>query len=69
MPSVAVEKLLMLQEGMTQSVDDPFPILLDNLKDPEGFQPHLFSNQSMSYDQRDDIYLPSSFFRQGPETR
>ena len=70
MSPVAVKELLVfIQKGMTQSADDPFPILLPNPKDPEGFQPPLFSNRPMSYDQRDDIYLPSSLFRQGPETR
>ena len=59
---------MFIQEDMTQSVDDPFPILLPDPKDPEGFQPLLFSNRPMSYDQRDDIYLPTSFFHQGPET-
>jgi hypothetical protein len=54
---------------MTQSVDDPFPILLPDPKDPEGFQPRLFSNWPLSYDQWDNLYLPTSLFRQGPETR
>ena len=60
---------MFIKEGMTQSDDDPFPILLPNPKDSEGFQPLLFFNRPMSYDQWDDIYLPSSLFRQGPETR
>jgi hypothetical protein len=69
MPPVTAEELLMfIQEVMTQSADDPFPILLPDPKDPEGFQPFLFSNRPVSYDHQDDIYLPSSFFRQGPET-
>ncbi len=38
MSQVAVEELLVfIQEDMTQSVDEPFPILLPDLKDPEGF--------------------------------
>jgi hypothetical protein len=45
-----------------QSDDDPFPILLPDPKDPEGFQP-LLSNRPLYYDQRNDIYLPSSLFR------
>jgi hypothetical protein len=45
MSPVSTEEVLMfIQEGMTQSVDDPFPILLPDPKDPEGFQPRLFSN-------------------------
>ncbi len=52
MSPVAAEELLMfIQEGMTQSADDPFPILLLDPKDPEGFQPLPFSNRPLSYDQ------------------
>jgi hypothetical protein len=38
MPPVAAEELLMfIKEGMTKSADDPFPILLPDPNDPEGF--------------------------------
>ncbi len=49
------ESLMFMQAGMTQSADDPFPILLPDPKDPEGFKPRLFSNRPLSYDQWDDI--------------
>ncbi len=70
MTPVVVEKLLMfVEQGVTQSVDDPFPILLPNPKGPEGFKPLLFSDRPLSYDLRDDFYFPSSFCHQGPKTR
>jgi hypothetical protein len=70
MTSVSVKDLLMfIKQGMTQSSDDPFPILLPDPKDPEGFQPLLFSNRPLSYDQWDGTYLPSSLFLQDLETR
>ena len=60
---------MFIQQGVTQSVDDPFPILLPNPKDPEGFQPLLFSDRPLTCDQWEDFYLPSSLFHQGPKTR
>ena len=60
MSPVAAEELLMfIKEGMTQSADDPFPIPLPDPKDPEGFQPLLFSNRPLAYDQRDSKVLRS----------
>ncbi len=70
MPPVVSEKLLMFTEyGVTQSVDDPFPILLPDPKGPEDLHPLLFSDGPLSYDHRDDFYFPSSLYHQGPKTR
>jgi hypothetical protein len=49
MPPVAAEKFLMFVEyGVTQSANDPLPILLPDPKDPEGFQ-QLFFTFHMSW--------------------
>jgi hypothetical protein len=69
MPPVPAEKLLMFARVRPSFADDPFPILLPNPKDPELFQPLLFSNRPLTDDQRDDFYLPSSLCRQGPARR
>jgi hypothetical protein len=67
---VATEKLLILvEQGITQSADDPLPILFVNPKDPEGFQPLLFLDRTLSHDQWDDLYIPISIYHQSPEAR
>jgi hypothetical protein len=40
-----------VEQGITQSADDPLPILFVNPKDPEGFQPLLFLDRTLSHDQ------------------
>ena len=56
MPPVAAEELLMfVEEGATQSADDPLTILLPDPEYPEGFQSLLFSDRPLTCDQRDDF--------------
>ena len=70
MPTVAAEELLMfVEKSADQSPYDPLTILLPDAEDSEGFQPLLFSDRPLTCDQRDNFYLPSLFFRQGPEPR
>ena len=70
MPPVAAEELLMfVEKSAAQSPYDPLTILLPDPEYPEGFQSLLFSDRPLTYDQRDDFYLPSSICRQGPKTR
>jgi hypothetical protein len=59
MPSVVVEKFLVLV--VSQSPDDPLPVLLDDPKDPEGFQPLLFLNRIK--EKRDFFFQKKSFRR------
>ncbi len=68
MPPVATEKLLMLvEQGTTQSADDPLPVLFANPKDPDSFHPLLFLNRTLPHDQWDDLYLPFLIYRQSSE--
>ena len=70
MSPVTPEELFVLVEKSTaQSPDDPLTILLPNPEDPEVFHPLLFPDRPLTCDQRDNYYLPSSLFRQCPETR
>ena len=70
MPPVAVEEFLVfVEKSADQSSYDPLTILLPDPEDPEGFQTLLFSDRPLTCNQWDNVYLPSSHFRQGPETR
>jgi hypothetical protein len=58
MSPVPVEEFLMIVEkGITQSVDDALPVLLTDPKDPEGFRPLLYLNRTLSHDQWNDLHL------------
>ena len=70
MSSVSPEELLVLvDKSVAQSPDDPLTILLPNPEDPEGFQPLLLPDRSLTCDQRNNYYLPSSIVHQVPKTR
>ena len=60
---------MFVEESVTKSVDDPLPVLLPDLNDPEGFHPLLFLNRTLSYDQWNDLYLPFSVCHKDPKTR
>jgi len=61
MSSVVPEKFLVLvEQGVSQSVDDPLPVLLDDPKDPEGFQPLLFLNRIK---EKKDFFFQKKSFR------
>ncbi len=69
MTSVADEKFLMVvEESVTKSVNDPLDVLLPDPKDPEGFQSLLFLDRTLSYDQCNDLYLPFSVYFQDTKT-
>ena len=63
------ELFVFVEKGAAQSPYDPLTILLPDPEDPEDFQPLLFSDRPLTCNQRDNFYLPSSLFRQVPETR
>ena len=70
MPPVAVEEVLVfVEKSVDQSPYDPLTILLTDPEDPEDFQPLLFSDRPLTFNQWNNFYLPSSLFHQGPETR
>ncbi len=67
MSSEVAEKFLVLvEQGIAQSADDPLPVLLDDPEDPEGFQPLLFLYRTLSHDQWNDLYLTFSVYHQSP---
>ncbi len=69
LPVAPKELLMFVEKSPAQSSYDPLTILLPDPEDPEGFQAILFSDRPLTCDQRDNnFYLPSSLFRQGPET-
>ena len=70
MSPVAAEKLLVIvEQGVSQSANDPLPVLLADPKDPEGFPPLLFPNRTLPHDQWNNLYLPFSVYHQIPKTR
>ena len=63
-PVPAEDFLMSVEKSPAQSGNDPLTIFLPDPEDPEGFQPLLFPNRPLSFDKRDNCYLPSSFFHQ-----
>ena len=66
--SVASKKFLMLiKQCIAESVDDFHPIFFPKSENLKGFQPNLFFNRPLPYDQRYNLFLPISICHQGPE--